>query len=271
MSTRQRTGVPRVFSFGPPPSARPPSKYPHRRTIRWWNVVTTTANYCLLLFTLFVLLVGLVDIGHSFIYSNRASKVADLSITFGTYAGVVSPLPRFLQPLRGPSLTPPLPPRRSSSASSSSSRAPSPTSAPSSPSPRATSRQSRPTSQRCVPLVSSALVPFLPASTRADSPRPPPRAESERAHPERVRARVHHHQGGAAERAQPGRVGSTRCVGGPASVSARARLSMRVLTLGMRVRHRYELRGRQLPLGDPRDGSGLAYVPSRSPARSWQD
>jgi len=105
MSTRQRTGVPRVFSFGPPPSARPPAKYPHRRTIRWWNVVTTTANYCLLLFTLFVLLVGLVDIGHSFIYSNRASKVADLSITFGTYAGVVSPLPRVLQPLRGPSLT----------------------------------------------------------------------------------------------------------------------------------------------------------------------
>ncbi|GAA5916064.1 hypothetical protein JCM8208_006348 [Rhodotorula glutinis] len=103
MSTRHRTGVPRVFSFGPPPTAcRPPSKYPHRRTIhwwnveyphrtriRWWNVVTTIANYCLLLFTLFVLLVGLVDIGHSFIYSNRASKVADLSITFGTYAGVI--------------------------------------------------------------------------------------------------------------------------------------------------------------------------------------
>ncbi|GAA5843301.1 hypothetical protein JCM9279_002055 [Rhodotorula babjevae] len=89
MSTRQRTGVPRVFSFGPPPSARTPSKYPHRRRIRWWNVITTFLNYCLLLFTLFVLLVGLVDIGHSFIYSNRASKVADLSITFGTYAGVI--------------------------------------------------------------------------------------------------------------------------------------------------------------------------------------
>lgn len=227
MSTRQRSGFPRVFSFGPPPRPGPSSRYPHRRRIRWWNVLTTVANCCLLLFTLFVLLVGLVDIGHSFIYSNRASKIADLSITFGTYAAVVRPLdqsspccPRVLTRSPGSPrqiifglmlvITRTVANKRAIIA---------------------IPKGYIPTKSTDVPKVRpppSPPRPLAPPPSKRppESCRPPFSTESERAHPERVRARVHHHKGVAAERAQSGGVGTTRCVeeapGRPVALRERA-------------------------------------------------
>lgn len=85
--------VPRTFSFQPRTAshlhAQPSHAYPHRRRRRLWNLCQTLATYFLILLVLVCLLASLVDIGDSFVRSNRTSKVADLSITFGTYVAIV--------------------------------------------------------------------------------------------------------------------------------------------------------------------------------------
>ncbi|BGP42565.1 hypothetical protein JCM10450v2_006670 [Rhodotorula kratochvilovae] len=86
-----RAALPRTFSLqaARTSTGAAPHPYPHRRRVRWASVLGSCGTYILLLLTLVALLVGLVDIGHSFIHSNRASKVSDLAITFGTYVAVI--------------------------------------------------------------------------------------------------------------------------------------------------------------------------------------
>ncbi|GAA5837305.1 hypothetical protein JCM11251_004960 [Rhodosporidiobolus azoricus] len=78
---------PRTVSLQPTPL--PPPLYPHKRRRRLVPLLQSCGTGLLFILILACLLASLVDFGIQFVQSNRASKVADLATTFGTYVAVI--------------------------------------------------------------------------------------------------------------------------------------------------------------------------------------
>ncbi|GAA6039253.1 hypothetical protein JCM8097_003229 [Rhodosporidiobolus ruineniae] len=78
---------PRTVSLQPAPP--PPPAYPHRRRRRLLPICQNIGIGALFVLILICLLASLIDLGSSFVESNRVSKVADLATTFGTYVAVI--------------------------------------------------------------------------------------------------------------------------------------------------------------------------------------
>lgn len=81
-----------MSSYPPPQTRLPQPKYPHKILHTIWAVLRQIALGFLVLLIAAALLASLFDIALQLLRSNRASKVSDTIITFGTYVVVVSRL-----------------------------------------------------------------------------------------------------------------------------------------------------------------------------------